>query len=367
MNHIVGESPGRGGRGISRRTLLRRSVAALGVLAAPYVVTSRAAVSRQVVVRTSGGGYDAARREAVYEAFQKETGIEVVLVAASSAKLVAMAKAGDKGIDVVDTNDNVLLELDRLGALEPMDYKAFRHTDPEDLAPELRRSYCVGHSYFATLLGYSTKAYKPGTEPKSWADFWDVRRFPGPRSMPSAALSEPTLEFALLADGVAIDALYPLDLDRAFAKLRELKPSIVNFWETGAVSAQLLADNEASLMAIWNTRLYEARGKGAPVEAQWNQNQAGLVAFGITKGARNLEAARRFVDFSLSAETQLRWMKNHVAIPANRKALPAVAPQLVDPATNDLWVRSKGFLKNVEWWADNKSLVAERWSTWIVQ
>lgn len=177
MNHIVGESPGRGGRGISRRTLLGRSVAALGMLAAPYVVTSRAAVSRQVVVRTSGGGYDAARREAVYEAFQKETGIEVVLVAASSAKLVAMAKAGDKGIDVVDTNDNVLLELDRLGALEPMDY----------------------------------------------------------------------------------------------------------------------------------------------------------------------------------------------AIPANRKALPAVAPQLVDPATNDLWVRSKGFLKNVEWWADNKSLVAERWSTWVVQ
>jgi putative spermidine/putrescine transport system substrate-binding protein len=287
-----------------KRRINRRDALAAVAGALPYVWIPGAAARQQVVVRTSGGGYDEARKAAVYDAFRKETGIDVVLVAANATKLLALAKTGGGGIDVIDTDDDTLIQIDRAGGLEPIDYAGFKYTDINDLPAAVRRARYVGHSYFATILGYNTRTYTAGKEPRSWAEYWDTKRYPGPRALPSAAIGEPTLEFALLADGVPMDKLYPLDIARAFRKLGTIRSSIVTFWETGALSAQLLSDNEAALAAIWNTRLYEAKAKGAPVGAQWNQNQGGLVAFGISKGTRNLDAAKRFVDFSLSGATQ---------------------------------------------------------------
>ncbi len=344
----------------------RRAVvgAAAAALAAPWIASR--AQGRQVVVRTGGGGYDEAKRASVYEPFTRETGIEIVLVAANQTKMLALARSGSSEIDVYDTNDETLLQLERANGLAPIDYTAFKYTDPADLDAILRKKYFVGHSYFATLLGFNTKHFKPGSEPKSWAEFWDLKRFPGPRSMPNPSLGEPTLEFALLADGAAMDKLYPLDVERALRKLGEIRTSVVKFWEAGAMSAQLLIDAEATLVALWNTRLYEARGKGAPVEAQWNQNQAALVAFAINRNARNPEPARAFVDYCLSAPTQTRWMQAVTAMPANRKAQAVASPSLRDPATGALWVNSKGFMRDYVWWADNRQSVADRWQRWLL-
>ena len=36
-----------------------------------------------------------------------------------------------------------------------------------------------------------------------------------------------------MADGVAPDKLYPLDVDRAFKKLEEIKPNITVWWTSG--------------------------------------------------------------------------------------------------------------------------------------
>ena len=52
------------------------------------------------------------------------------------------------------------------------------------------------------------------------------------------------IEAAFLADGVAPDKLYPLDLDRAFKKLDSIKADII-WWSAGAQSQQLLASAEA--------------------------------------------------------------------------------------------------------------------------
>ena len=63
--------------------------------------------------------------------------------------------------------------------------------------------------------------------PASWADFWDVQRFPASAACTQAGDLQP--EFALLADGVPREQVYPLlatraGADRAFAKLGQLKP-----------------------------------------------------------------------------------------------------------------------------------------------
>ena len=72
---------------------------------------------------------------------------------------------------------------------------------------------------FSTVIGWNTKTYGD-QRPQSWADFWDVKKFPGTRSYRNAV---PTLEPALMADGVPRDKVYaalsaPGGIDRAIAQ-----------------------------------------------------------------------------------------------------------------------------------------------------
>ncbi|HLI11846.1 MAG TPA: ABC transporter substrate-binding protein [Alphaproteobacteria bacterium] len=351
-----------------RKALGRRAFLATGtaLLAAPYVWSRRAAAAQQLLVRTPGGAFDDVKRKTVYEPFRQATGIEIVPVAATVAKLLAMVKAGQVEVDVIDTGNDALLQLEEAGALQPLDYRSFKYTNPEDIDAAVRLPYQVGSFVYAFVLGFNTTAYPVGKEPKSWVEFWDIKAFPGPRTLADMASGAPNLEFALIADGVPMDKLYPLDIDRAFKSMSRVKPAIHKFWDTGALSAQMMADKEAVLGAIWSTRLQVAADGGAPLAAQWNQNQILVQAYGLAKGARNKEAGEKFIDYSLSPEVQARWLGAYKAIPTNQKAYPSTARQLIDPATNLPWTKSKGFMTDIKWWAQNRAKVNQAWSNWIL-
>jgi putative spermidine/putrescine transport system substrate-binding protein len=216
-------------------------------------------------------------------------------------------------------------------------------------------------------LAYSTKAFPAGSEPKSWADFWDTKRFPGPRTLPDMGSGTPALEQALIADGVPMDKLYPLDIDRAFKSMSRIRSSIPKFWDTGALSTQLLTDNEAVMGCLWSTRVQVAAEKGAPLAIQWNQNSLLAQAYGIPKGSNNVEGAIKFADYASSPEVQARWLEKYKAIPVNQKAYARTAKELIDPETNTPWTRSKGFVLDIEWWAENRPKVNAYWSKWIIQ
>src|SRR5207247_9117368 len=102
-----------------------------------------------------------------------------------------------------------------------------------------------------------------------WVDCVDVQKFPGSRGL-CINDSPRTLIFALIADGVPADRLYPLDIDRAFKKLNEIKPHIKVWWREGNQSQQLIRDGELYMMSIWNGRATELKQAGVPVELVWN-------------------------------------------------------------------------------------------------
>lgn len=339
---------------------------AAATLAAPLFWVRNATAAEQVIVRTPGGVFDDIKRETIYEPFRKETGIEVVPVAATAAKLMAMMKSGQNELDVIDTGDSTLLELEKLNYLMPLAYDEFKYTQLADIDPVVKRKYQIGSFIYAMVLGYNTKAIAPGSEPKSWAEFWDVKRFPQRRTLPDIASGTPSLEFALIADGVPMDKLYPLDIDRAFKSMSRIRASIPKFWDTGALSSTMIADNEVSMGALWSTRAGAAQDQGAPVAIQWNQNALLVQAYGIPVGARNLANAKRFIDYASSANSQSRWLSKYKAIPVNTKAYGATSKDLIDPATKTPWTRSKGFLLDINWWAQNRDKVVQVWSKWII-
>src|SRR3546814_1178814 len=74
----------------------------------------------------------------------------------------------------------------------------------DDFLPAAVHECGVGAFVWSTVLAYNGKTMK--TAPTSWADFWDVKKFPGKRGMRKGARYN--LEFALMADGVAPGDVY---------------------------------------------------------------------------------------------------------------------------------------------------------------
>ena len=348
---------------LPRRTLLASSLAT--PLAMPWIGNANAQAG-EVIVRNPGGAYDDAMRKHVYDPFTRETGIKVTAVPGTAARLLAMFRANAVEIDVIDAGDNILEQLRRQGALANLDYGKWRWSKPEDVSAQLRLPTRVANLVYSSVLAYSKEAFPNGGQPKNWAQFWDVAKYPGPRSMADMATGNPHFEFCLLADGVAKDKLYPLDMDRAFRMLTRLRPNIRKFWDTGALSAQMMSDKEVVLASIWNGRVQVLIDRGAPLGIEWADNMIEVQAMGIFKDARNLDAAQKLIDFSMQPEQQKGYCIDLTYGPTNQKAFPLVPEDQLARMPGSPAFLPMGFFKDIVWWEDNRERVNRAWSRWIL-
>src|SRR5262249_48157283 len=134
------------------------------------------------------------------------------------------------------------------------------------LRPEFITPYGIVTSVGASVIAWSPAAF-PGGGPQSWADVWDVKRFPGQRAMYNGLYWN--YEVALRAAGVARAEVYPVTAEKmalAFAKLKELKPHVRAWWSAGPQPAQMLASGEVMVSSAWSGRIQNARDDGAPVD-----------------------------------------------------------------------------------------------------
>ena len=348
--------------------LTRRNLLAAGatVLATPYLWSRPARAAGQVVVRNPGGAYSDTQKKFIYDPFTKETGIEVVIVPSTLTKMLAMVKSGNTELDVADAGLDGLVELNKAGALAPIDYASWKYADPNDVPKEYRTATTVGLLLYATVLGYNSKIFADGKQPKNWGEFWDVKKFPGDRMLADMASGSPNLEFALIADGVPMDKIFPIDLDRAFKSLSAIKPHIKKFWDTGALSAQMLADQDVVLGSIWNGRLQAIADKGAPVAIEWNQNMLSIQGYAVFKEAKNLKNAQLYVDYAMQAKAQVGMPKELNYGPTNTKVFDLLTAAEIANLPGNPENMTRCFLQDVTWWSDNRAKVNSIWSKWIL-
>ncbi|WP_084110423.1 ABC transporter substrate-binding protein [Erwinia typographi] len=352
-----------GRRQFIKQSLLAGAGLALGAFGAPAVLAGE---RQQVIVRGLGGAYQEAMEKAIYQPFTAATGIEVKVQPATAAQVLAMVRAGRVNIDVLDLLDVAQISLDKAGALAPIDYQSMTLTHPDDIRASVRHPNMVGNLFFATVLTYNTKAFSQDNHPKGWAEFWDLKRFPGPRTLADQRSGAAELELALLADGVPVNGLYPIDLDRAFASLSRIKPAVAKWWDTGAVSAQLLERRDAVLGAIWNGRAQALIDQGAPLAIDWNQAKQQVQYWSVVKNAPNARNAQRFIDFALQPSVQAALTRYIAYGPTNTRAFDLVRPEDLaklpgSPAHFDV-----SFQQDAQWWADNVSRVGEKWQAWVL-
>ena len=341
----------------TRRTLLAGAAAT----ALPFSARGQGAndLKGTTVVFTSwGGAYQEAEKVSYCEPFEKATGAKVVQDGPMNvAKFRAMAASGTPDWDVVDVTGGFLEVAIKDGLLEKIDPKLV-HLDRID--PRFVSDYGVGCIVWSYNLGFSTTAF-PNGAPKVWADLFDLKKFPGKRTL----LDQPvaSLEVALLAEGVTPDKLYPLDVDRAFKKLDTIKGQTV-FWTTNSQSQQLFVDREVVAGIILNGRVYDAAQKGAKIDLSWEQNIQAVDYLVVPKGSRNRNAAMRLIDTMTVAENQTRLANMIAYSPTNLAALKGIDPKIEPWLCTTPENLKRGFVMSQAYWRDNLAKLTERWTAW---
>ena len=246
------------------------------------------------------------------------------------------------------------------GLVEPLDYAVI---DARGLAKEMAHRDFVCQNYTSNIIGWnSTKLAGPA--PQTWAEFFDTAKFPGMRALRNRAIT--SLEIVLLADGVAPDKLYPLDVDRGFRFLEKHRASIGTFWTSGAQPAELVKTGKADLVHIWSGRAVAAQREGVPVQFHYNQGLLGADCLVVPKGAPQKALAMKVVATFLDPGRQAELAKLLDYGPTNPRALEV-------GMTKEEAARMNSSPENIRtqvlidpwWWAENGARVEARWAEFL--
>ena len=265
-------------------------------------------------------------------AFEKATGIKVLMTRKSAGEFYAQIKAeaaNPKGDVWWGGTGDPHLQAAEEGLTEA--YKSPKMGELQDWAVrqwDAAKGRTVG--IYAGALGYSyntEQLKKKGIpEPKCWADlikpaFKDEIQVANPNSSGTS--------YTMLATFVQL-----MGEDKAFEFLKALHKNINQYTKSGAAPARAAATGE-SIVGI--TFLHDAVMQvvnGAPVKIVAPCEGTGyeIGSMSIIKGAKNMENAKKWYDWALTAEAQaIGAAAKAYQVPSNKSApTPPQAPKLTD-------------------------------------
>jgi len=337
------------------------------VAAVALLVALPALAQSQLTVVNFGGANGAAQKKAYVEPFEKSSGTKVVSVEynGEQAKIKAMVETKKITWDVVEVESPDVARGCDEGLFEKIDWA--KVGNKADFQPAAVTECGVGAFVWSTVMAYNGDKLKTG--PANWADFWDVKKFPGKRAMRKGARYN--LEFALMADGVKSADVYKLlatkeGADRAFKKLSELKPNI-QWWEAGAQPPQFLVAGDVVMATAFNGRIDAAQREGKNLKISWAGSIYDLDYWVIPKGAPNKELSMKYITLAASADAQAEYARNISYGPTNNKALSKLDGKVLallptSPAN------SKDALQfSVKFWGDQGEELEKRFASWAAQ
>ncbi len=339
---------------------------ALAGVAMAFAATPAAA--RELTVVSWGGSYQDAQKQVYFKPFQQKTGIKMTDESWDGGVGVLRAKVqgGNADWDVVQVESDDLAIGCEEGLFEKLDWSKIGGKD--NYIPTAVSDCGVGAIVYNFVLSYDADKLK--TAPKSWADFFDTKTFPGKRALRQGPKTN--LEIALIADGVKPADVYKVlstdaGVDRAFHKLDSIKKDLI-FWKAGAQPPQFLASGEVVMTSAYNGRIAAADQKdGKHFKVVWDGSLYTIDSWALVKGTPNKAEAYKFLDF--------------VGQPAVQKNLPPLtnygvtsrkSVSLIDPAVLENLPTAPKNMENVvkiddQFWLENLDRLTERFNKWAAK
>lgn len=254
--------------------------------------------------------------------FEKATGIKVSMVRKSTGEVYAQVKAeasnprgdvwwGGPGEPHLQAADEGLLDEYKSPKLPELHDWAQRHVE--------QAKFRTNGIYLGALgIGYNTEVLKKKgvAAPKCWADLLD------PKLRDEVQIADPSSSgtaYVFLATTVQ-----RLGEEKGFEFLKNLHKNISQYTKSGIAPVKATALGETGIGIAFIHDMLTQKLQGAPIETvapcEGTGYETGSVS--LIKGGKNPEAARKFVDFTLSPDAQNINAKLKInSIPSNKNAL----------------------------------------------
>jgi putative spermidine/putrescine transport system substrate-binding protein len=333
---------------------------------AGLALASNLSSARDLTVVSVGGALQESFRKAYwqpYAASKPEKLVEDSNVVGLT-KVKAMVESRNIIWDLVQMDEEDVVVGCDSGLLEKIDW-ASAAPATRDLPKDLMNPCGVPTMLWAKVLSYDTKRIANG--PKSWAEFWDTKRWPGKRGLRKQA--KQTLEIALMADGVAAAEVYKVlatkaGQDRAFAKLDQIKKD-VQWWDAGAQPIEWLASGAVAMSSAYNGRIDAANKEGKSLAMVWKNQVYGPTYWVVVKGSPNKEKATALIDYmSLPAQQKL-FAETIPYGPINPKAQAMLSKAVLDKLPNAPQNIDQPLLQGTAFWADHLDELQQRFAKWV--
>lgn len=255
-------------------------------------------------------------------AFERASGIKVTMVRKGTGEIYAQIRAeasnprgdvwwGGPGDPHMQAADEGLLEEYKSPKLAELHPWAVR-------LAELSKWRTAGIYLGALGVGYNTEVLrKKGIpEPKCWADLLDARfkdevQIADPNSSGTA--------YVMLATIVQL-----MGEEQGFAYLKALHRNVNQYTKSGIAPVKSTASGETGVGIAFMHDMVTMQVQGAPIRTIAPCEGTGyeIGAVSLIKGRKNTDAARRFIDWTLSAEAQkvVGIDQNIYSIPSNKAA-----------------------------------------------
>jgi putative spermidine/putrescine transport system substrate-binding protein len=340
----------------------------LAACAVALLVACGGKPERELTVVGWGGSSQAAHREAYWHSFSQQTGVKLHEDSWNGGLRVLRSKMSDgaRAWDVVQVEVEELMRGCQDGLFAPLDWPAL---GGREAYLDVSVHDCgVGAMVWSEVFAYDGN--RISEPPHSWADFWDVAKFPGGRGMRRSP--KYTLEAALMADGVQPADLYAVlataaGIDRAFQKLDELKPSIVWLTSVAQVPGLLASGNVAMSMATPGRLLLANQTDRLNLKVVWDGNIYAVDFWAVPAGSRHRAQAMELIRYMKRPENEARLPLFIATGLSNKQAIAALDPALTrDTPTNPDNLRHAVAL-DARFWMQNSDALTERFNAWMAQ
>lgn len=305
--------------------------ARLAAGAASAALLAGAAQAETIVLTAYAGIFEENYKKVVVEPFMEANpDITVEYYAmTNSAQMLGTLRAQQSApqIDLMILDVSVAKAATDEGLFAPLDASASAHI--ADLYPQaiVEGVNAVGVTFDNLVLLYNTDLVKE--RPTSWEALWD-ERYSGQVSIPAVPDIQGTT-LTIIANKLAGGESYLDGMQAGIDKLKTLAP-LVQTWEPRPDVYQPISSGTAAIGIGWNARaqVYADRSGGKlgvvlPEEGSGFQ----INVIGLVEGGPAGEAAKKFLDYALSPETQAHFTETMFYAPTNSKAAEHIAEEAI--------------------------------------
>jgi putative spermidine/putrescine transport system substrate-binding protein len=316
-----------------------------------------------LTVISFGRADHAALASAYIDPFAKATGIAMKSLSYDGqiTELTQMVSAGKPVWDVMQVESRTLQLGCQQGLFEKLDPS--RIPGASSLIPGALTECGVGIFTWAQALVYSDRLQ--GT-PDSWADFWNVKQYPGKRGLRRSA--KYTLEIALLADGVAPRDVYrtlgsAAGVDRAFHKLEQISKNTI-WWEAAAQPSALLEAGWVTMTSGYTLWFDPEQERNRHAKVAWHQSLYDIDSWAIPKGSPKRDDAYRFISFATMPERQTAFSEQLSYGPTNRAAVALMPSRFAEGLPSSPSTLADAVHVDTNFWIEHGDVLEKRFNHW---